>query len=254
VAERPTGTPCWADIAVPDVERAKQFYGAMFGWDCRTDPREEAGGYTMCYLDNLPAAAITPIWNEGSRPGWSVYLASDSADATAEAIAANGGQVVMGPMDVFDAGRLAMAIDPTGAAFGVWQKGTHRGIETEYPPGAISWVELVTGDTDAAAAFYGAVFGLDTAPFPGMDGYRTWQKDGVTRGGLIALDAMRSGEMGSHWRVHLAVADADATCRQADELGGTVEVPPFDIEGVGRSAFIRDPFDLRVGIIQPAQG
>ena len=87
-----------------------------------------------------------------------------------------------------------------------------------------------------------------------MDGYRTWQQDGVTCGGLIALDPMRSGEIGSHWRVHSAVADADAACRRADELGGSVEVPPFDIEGVGRSAFIRDPFDLRVGIIQQAQG
>jgi predicted enzyme related to lactoylglutathione lyase len=252
VAERPTGTPCWADIAVPDVDRAKQFYGALFGWDCRTDPRPEAGGYTMCYLDDLPAAAITPIWNESSRPGWSVYLASDDADATAAAITANGGQVVADPMDVFDAGRLTMGVDPTGAVFGVWQKGTHRGIETEYPPGAISWVELVTTDVAGAADFYGAVFGLGTEEFPGMPGYRTWQLDGITRGGVIQIDPERSGP-DSHWRIYVAVADADAACGRAQELGGTVDTPPFDIENVGRPAFIRDPFDLRVGLIQPLQ-
>jgi len=253
VPERPTGTPCWADIAVPDVERAKQFFGSLFGWDCRTDPREEAGGYTMCYLDGLAAAAITPIWDEGSRPGWSIYLASEDADATAQAITANGGQVVMDPMDVFDAGRLTMGVDPTGAVFGVWQKGTHRGVETEYPPGAISWIELVTPDIEAAAQFYGSVFGLGTEEFPGMPGYRTWMLDGIVRGGLVQLDPERSGPM-AHWRVYVAVADADAACARAVELGGTVDIPPFDVPGVGRPAFIRDPFDLRVGLIQPLPG
>ncbi len=55
MAERPTGTPCWVDISVPDVEAAKAFYAELLGWECRTDPRPEAGGYTMCFVDGVVA-------------------------------------------------------------------------------------------------------------------------------------------------------------------------------------------------------
>jgi uncharacterized protein len=252
VPERPTGTPCWADVSVPDVERAKEFYGGLFGWDCQTSPDPEAGGYTMCLLDGLPACAISPIWGEDVPAGWTIYIASDDADATAAAVTANGGRVMAPPFDVLDAGRMCVVGDPTGAVFGVWQKGVHRGIGTEYPPGALSWIELVTTDVEAAAAFYGAVFGLGTEEFPGMAGYRTWMMDGIVRGGLIQIDPARSGPH-SHWRVYVGVADVDATCAQAEAAGGSVDVPPYDIPNVGRSAFIRDPAGVRVGLIQAQQ-
>ena len=178
LAERPTGTPCWADIAVPDVERAKQFYGAMFGWDCRTDPREEAGGYTMCYLDDLPAAAITPIW---TRP----RAGLERVPGLGQRRRVRGGDhgerrpIVAQPMDVFDAGRLAMAIDPTGAAFGVWQKGTHRGIETEFAPGADQLGRARTATPTPRPRSLAPCSASTPSRFPGMDRYRMWQKDAV---------------------------------------------------------------------------
>jgi predicted enzyme related to lactoylglutathione lyase len=253
MAERPTGTPCWVDISVPDVDAAKTFYTGLLGWDCRTDPRPEAGGYTMCFVDGVTAAAITPMWGEDAKAGWSVYFASDDVDVSAAAVADNGGQVLAPPMDVFDAGRMAFALDPVGATFGIWQKGVHRGMETDFGPGAVAWIELVARGTETAAAFYGAVFGLEAAPFPDMPTYWLLQQGGVTAGGLIELDEARSGAEGSHWRVYVGVADADASCDRAVELGGSVEVAPFAAAGIGRIAFLRDPFNVRLGIIAPEQ-
>ena len=51
---------------------------------------------------------------------WMTYLATADADATAAKIKGGGGQLVMEPMDVMDAGRMAVAVDPAGAVFGVW--------------------------------------------------------------------------------------------------------------------------------------
>ncbi len=34
---------------------------------------------------------------------------------------------MMPPMDVMEFGRMAIFVDPVGAAFGVWQPGTHKG-------------------------------------------------------------------------------------------------------------------------------
>jgi predicted enzyme related to lactoylglutathione lyase len=251
MVERATGTPCWIDVSVPDVDAAKGFYGSLLGWDCRTDPRPEAGGYTMCFLDDVPAAAITPMWGEGARPGWSVYIASDDADLSAAAVTDNGGQVLSPPLDVFEAGRMAFALDPAGASFGIWQKGVHRGVETDFGPGAVAWTELVARGADTAAAFYRAVFGLEAVAFPGMEGYWLLQQEGVTAGGLIELDEGRSGTKGSHWRVYVGVADVDDALDRAVALGGAVEVPAFDAAGIGRIAFLRDPFAISLGVIAP---
>ena len=43
------------------------------------------------------------------------YIASDDVDATAEKIRGAGGTVLMDPFDVFDAGRMTIATDPSGS-------------------------------------------------------------------------------------------------------------------------------------------
>ena len=59
----------------------------------------------------------------------------------------------MPPMDVMDAGRMAVATDPTGAFFMIWQPKGSIGAEFVNEPGAFSWSELMTPDVDKAVAF-----------------------------------------------------------------------------------------------------
>ena len=61
---------------------------------------------------------------EGIPSHWTTYIASDDVDDTAAKIRDAGGTVLMDPFDVFDAGRMTIAQDPTGATFGVWQAGS----------------------------------------------------------------------------------------------------------------------------------
>jgi predicted enzyme related to lactoylglutathione lyase len=81
--------------------------------------------------------------------------------------------------------------------------------------------------------------------------YWLLQQGGVTAGGLIELQEAMSGSEGSRWRVYVGVTDVDAACDRAAGLGGSVEIVPFDAEGIGQIAFIRDPFNVRLGIIEP---
>ena len=106
-------------------------------------------------------------------------------------------------------------------------------------------------DLAKSVAFYEAVFGLVAVPFANMDSYWIFEQGGVTTGGLIELSEAMSGPEGSHWRVYAGVADIDGSCERTVALGGRVEIPAFDAEGIGQIAFIRDPFDIRLGIIQP---
>ncbi len=75
-----------------------------------------------------------PLMQEGQPPVWSSYVTVDDADATAAKVREAGGTVIAEPMDVMDLGRMAIFMDPTGAAFGIWQPATMKGAELVNEP------------------------------------------------------------------------------------------------------------------------
>jgi predicted enzyme related to lactoylglutathione lyase len=60
----------------------------------------------------------------GAPPNWLPYIRVDSADAAADRVTSNGGQVLNGPMEVPGGDRVAQCLDPQGAAFAVHSKAT----------------------------------------------------------------------------------------------------------------------------------
>ena len=106
----PHGMPSWCDMSSRDIEAAKAFYGALFGWEMHTAPEPEAGGYTMALLKGRAAAAITPQQQEkvdlGIPPHWTMYFTVDDVDAMAAKVEAAGGSVMAPPFDVMTAGRM----------------------------------------------------------------------------------------------------------------------------------------------------
>ncbi|HET7304956.1 MAG TPA: VOC family protein, partial [Segeticoccus sp.] len=219
----PEGTPCWIDVMVTDVEAAKAFYSGLFGWECR-DSGPEYGGYVTCLLQGRQVAAISPKPEDNPFPNvWSTYLAVDDLDATAVTVRAAGGSFMMEPMDVGPMGRMAYCADPTGATFGLWQAGSHRGVELHGEPGALVWSEQMSHDDEAAKRFYGQVLGYG---YDSMDGdgfsYSTFSTaDGRPRGGIGRLPGAES-EVPAHWAVYFGVADTDAAAARVAELGGSV--------------------------------
>ena len=236
------GTPCWVDVTSPELDRTISFYSDLFGWKADQDPRPEAGGYTMFTKEGKQVAAGSPPQQEGTPSHWTTYLASDDVDATAGKIRDAGGTVLMDPFDVFDAGRMTVAQDPTGAVFGIWQAGEHHGAELANEPGSFTWNEVQTPDIGAAEAFYRAVFGYEINEVPMGDGmtYRVLKVDGKNVAGMYELAGDTAGTP-PNWATAFAVTDADATCKLAEGLGGKVLVQPLDISEVGRYAMLQDP-------------
>lgn len=151
------GVPSWCDLQTPDLDGAKAFYGALFGWEIADGP-PEAGGYTMGYLRGRPVAGLGPQMSP-SPPAWATYMNVDDADDVAAGVTANGGTVLTGPMDVMDVGRLLVFADPSGAVCGAWQPRAHAGAGVVNEPDTMCWNELLTTDVAGAKTFYGAVFG-----------------------------------------------------------------------------------------------
>ena len=121
----------------------------------------------------------------------------------------------------------------------------------EYAPGTPSWVELSSPDTDAAAAFYGSLFGWEaTEPGPVEEtgGYRMFQQGDERVAGLMGH--MQEGQP-TVWSTYISVADADATAAKVTAAGGSVMVPPMDVMDIGRMAFFADPTGAAFGIWEP---
>jgi len=150
--------------------------------------------------------------------------------------------VLAGPMDVLEVGRMGVFADPQGAVFAVWQAGEHKGAGVVNEPGAFTWSELMTTDTDAAAAFYAAVFGWGVAAseMDGMLAYGEWQLGGRVIGGMLPKPPTVPAEVPSSWNVYFAVEDTDVAVSTAQRLGGSLLMPPTDIEP-GRVAVLADP-------------
>jgi uncharacterized protein len=251
------GAPCWVDLATPDLEGARAFYSALFGWTAMVSAEPEAGGYTNFLLDGRAVAGVGPIMGEGQPPAWTTYVATDNVDETTNLVEKAGGRVLMAPMDVMEYGRMAVFMDPTGAALAAWHAGTHRGAELFNVPGSLTWNELVTRNPEAAKTFYGEVFGWEAEDSSiGPIAYTTWKLGDRTVGGMMPMIGDEwPPDLPPHWMVYFAVADTDAIVAKASELGGTVAVAPTDLP-VGRFAVLGDPQGAIFSVIalaQPAQ-
>jgi predicted enzyme related to lactoylglutathione lyase len=237
---------------VTDPGAARAFYSDLFGWDIQDGP-PEAGGYLMCMLNGRPVAAISPKPESNPFPNvWSTYLASDDVDATVAKATQAGSQIMMEPMDVMTAGRIAFAMDPTGAPYGIWQGGDHLGVGIYNEPGALVWNELMTRDYEGAKAFYGTVFGYTYEDIGEGFSYSTVKRasDGEVVCGLGELGAGTPAEVPASWGAYFMVEDCDASVAKAVALGAGIARQPSDTP-FGRMATLTGTQGEAFSVIQP---
>ncbi|WP_457028267.1 VOC family protein [Kitasatospora sp. P5_F3] len=245
-----TGSPNWLDLGSPDTAAAAAFYGEVLGWTFRS-AGPEAGGYGFFQLDGRTVAALGPLTEEGAQSSWTLYFATPDVDATAKTAEQAGGTVRVEPGDVFDAGRMAALTDPHGGRFALWQAARTAGLDTAGSPGSLRWAELHTPDAAAAVAFYRALFGWRTeqVEVPGMTytvvSVAEGDQQDTSFGGIAPSEHPQAD-----WLPYFEVADPDATIAHAVESGGTVLLPGMDAPGIGRMAWLTDPFGARFAVIR----
>ncbi|MCF6522643.1 VOC family protein [Streptomyces sp. JJ36] len=253
------GSPCWIDLGVPDSATAKSFYGAVLGWTFQPfgSGEEEFGSFQV---DGKTVAALGPLTEEGARSAWMIYFRTADAEAAARAVREAGGTVRVEPFDIDDYGRMAQFSDPQGGQFAVWQPGKSPGLEAVDEPGSLMWVELYTTDAAAAKGFYGGLLGWDfqDMPMPGDGGtYTLLGPAGAGQerqhGGLMEMPAADLTPTGGrpYWHPVFHTTDADAALAKVTEHGGSVQMGPADMEGVGRLAVCTDPFGADFVLLKP---
>jgi uncharacterized protein len=124
-------------------------------------------------------------------------------------------------------------------------------LSTNFAPGAPNWVDLGTPDVDAAAAFYGALFGWQfQSAGPDAGGYGMFTQDGKTVG---AAGPLSEEGAAPSWTLYFHTPDADAVAAAVRQAGGSVRAEPMDIFTEGRMAQFTDPTGAQFAVWQPGK-
>ena len=247
------GTASWVDLMTPDLERAKAFYGSVFGWTF-DDGGPQMGHYNRVLVRGKQVAGMMGQSEEEKKAhpsAWNVYFDTTNMQKSLAAVAEAGGMTVLNTQDVMDLGKMAFCVDPSGGSFGLWQAGTHKGAQLFGEPGAMAWHELRSRDLTSALPFYEKVLGhpLEKMPMEGAMEYYTQKADQQMHAGFMAMPNAFPKEVPSHWAVYFAVQNADETATKIKAAGGIILSEPFDTP-YGRNGFAKDPFGAPFAFIQ----
>ncbi len=119
------GTFVWDELHTSDVEAAKSFYSEVLGWTATDEEMAGMGTYTLFKTGDTSVAGCMRL-QDGveAPPHWLAYISTQDVDATVARARELGANVLMDGMDIPDVGRVAVAQDPVGAVFGLWQATT----------------------------------------------------------------------------------------------------------------------------------
>lgn len=254
--EHHVGKVVWADLVTPDLDAAKRFYGALFGWTFRDLPGDR--NYALALLDGVPVSGLfqkaLPA-GRSKQPAWLTFIAVRDVDAARQAALQHGGKVLFKPHYYPQRGRQAVLADPDGAVFAVLA--AEGGDPPDYLaiPGEWIWSSVLVRDPKREIAFYKSVFGYDVYDLADADGsagdaqHYILSSDNYARAGLNVLpgDSMRRYP---HWINFVRVTDAAETARKAVELGGRVLVEPRIDRHGGHLALLADPSGAPFGVME----
>jgi predicted enzyme related to lactoylglutathione lyase len=124
------------EIPADDLDRAKGFYGSVFGWDLQTVPMPDGGEYTsvmttptdeQTQLPTDPGAINGGMFQRSENLDLSSPVITIDVDAIDDSLAqveANGGSVVLPRTAIEGMGAFAYFKDPDGNVLGLWETTT----------------------------------------------------------------------------------------------------------------------------------
>jgi predicted enzyme related to lactoylglutathione lyase len=130
----------------------------------------------------------------------------------------------------------------------VWEPKTNIGAQLLGEPGAMSWTELSTNDTDKAGTFYAELFGYALTPYDPEGSYTVFTRGDTQIAGM--MKAPTEG-MPPNWGVYFRSDDVDTVSRKVKAAGGRVFMEPEDMPEVGRMSVLADPQGAAFGVVQP---
>ena len=111
----------WFEIPANDVERAKSFYGALFGWKIEKWPGPMEYWMVITGPEGTTGINGGLIRKQGPLVATTNTIGVASVDAAVAAVESAGGKLVVAKTPIPTVGYFAYCQDPEGNLFGVMQ-------------------------------------------------------------------------------------------------------------------------------------
>jgi predicted enzyme related to lactoylglutathione lyase len=233
----------WFELGAADPEPLKVFYASLFGW--KIDSQGE--GYSIVATGG---GINGGIGRSGTGDPWlSFYVEVPDLEATLQKAVAAGGSVVVPMIEIPGVSTFAMFNDPDGLLIGILKgSGGEEGFVPPFGEGpAVDWFEILGSDAERSQALYRDLFGWSFTS--GAGGYGLVDT-GAGRG--ISGGVGTSGDGRTWATVYASVDDVERYLARAEELGGTREYGPLDVDDHMQSGALRDPAGNLFGVYHHA--
>lgn len=234
----------WRELMTTDVQKARGFYGELFGWSFNEMPIP-GGVYTVVKKGEQQLGGMMKVPDAAVPSAWMSYVSLPNVDEAVKTATELGGTAMLAPMDMPGVGRFAIIKDSTGGVIGLLRNATTDGPATMPPPaGTFCWESMNSTDKAKSADFYTKVMGW-THKDEGM---------GVFNAGSTMVADLGSAPPGmpSHWLLHVVVDKLETARAHAERLGGKVLMGEIPIPGVGRMAVVADPTGAAISLFESA--
>lgn len=114
------GTIHWTELNTWDVDKAKAFYAATFGWSFEAMAMAQ-GTYWIIRQGDRLIGGLMPMTSpafDGIPDHWFTYFAVDDLESRLRQAVTAGGKILHQPFDVPGVGRIAVVKDAVGAGAG----------------------------------------------------------------------------------------------------------------------------------------
>lgn len=216
----------WQDLVTTDAAAARQFYGALLGWEFADTSRSgrpyvlarTAAGLVGGLVD------VRDLKDAGSQ--WVSYVAVADVERTIQQVQTGGGKVLVPPTTT-SAGRASVILDPQGAALGLLQPSRELPADPVQPVTAhFFWREYLAQDAAKALDFYKGLLGYDASVSDARMGLEYFVMRRVSpRAGLFQIPGSTS-HVRPNWLPYVLVDDPAAMATKATGLGGRVLLEP----------------------------
>jgi len=246
------GKLVWADLFSSDVEKSRQFYEQVFGWEWHA-VKQPPKPYGIFMHDGMPVAGLAhrEAPDGGDTYGrWIHYISVANVGATEIAVGQRGGDSLLKHRSYEKRGDFAILTDPEGVPFGVMRSSSGDPGDYRAEPGEWIWHELFTRDLEKAVRFYTSLFGYtvekDALLGEVMD-YLLKSQDYLRAGiGVLSHDS----DYPPTWLGYIRVKDMDATLKRIQSHGGKIIFEPQDDVADRGLAIAADPTGATVGLLR----
>jgi predicted enzyme related to lactoylglutathione lyase len=110
----------WNELIASDEAAQKEFYTGLFGWTADAFGNGEKP-YTLFKKGDTMVGGMMKSPKAGTPSHWLAYVSVEDVDSVAARAKSLGGKIIVEPVDIPDVGRIAVLLDPQGAAIGLYK-------------------------------------------------------------------------------------------------------------------------------------